>query len=75
MYNEGISAAGDVLDTGVKYEVVTKKGNSYTYGEVKLGVGREPAKAFLKSDKKIQAEIAKGIFKKVAELEVEASKE
>jgi recombination protein RecA len=75
MYNEGISAAGDVLDTGVKYEVVTKKGNSYSFGEVKLGVGREPAKAFLKADKKIQAEIVKGIFKKVAELEEIASKE
>jgi len=75
MYNEGISAAGDVLDTGVKYEVVTKKGNSYTYGEVKLGVGREPAKAFLKADKKIQAEIVKGIFQKVAELEEIANKE
>jgi recombination protein RecA len=75
MYNEGISAAGDVLDTGVKYEVVTKKGNSYSFGEVKLGVGREPAKAFLKADKKIQAEIVKGIFKKVVELEEIASKE
>lgn len=75
MYNEGISAAGDILDTGVKYEVVTKKGNSYSFGEVKLGVGREPAKAFLKADKKIQAEIAKGIMRKVAELEAEANKE
>ena len=75
MYNEGISAAGDILDTGVKYEVVSKKGNSYSFGEVKLGVGREPAKAFLKADKKMQAEIAKGIFKKVAELEEIASKE
>jgi len=75
MYNEGISAAGDILDTGVKYEVVTKKGNSYSFGELKLGVGREPAKAFLKADKKIQAEIAKGIFKKVEELEEIASKE
>ncbi|MFZ2225808.1 MAG: recombinase RecA [Candidatus Moraniibacteriota bacterium] len=75
MYNEGISAAGDILDTGVKYEVVSKKGNSYSYGELKLGVGREPAKAYLKADKKIQAEIAKGIFKKVAELEEIASKE
>lgn len=75
MYNEGISAAGDILDTGVKYEVVSKKGNSYSFGEVKLGVGREPAKSFLKADKKMQAEIAKGIFKKVAELEEIASKE
>ncbi len=75
MYNEGISAAGDVLDTGVKYEVVTKKGNSYSFGEVKLGVGREPAKAFLKADKKMQAEISKQIFKKVEELETEANKD
>ncbi|MCX6761600.1 MAG: recombinase RecA [Candidatus Moranbacteria bacterium] len=75
MYNEGISAAGDVLDTGVKYEVVTKKGNSYSFGEMKLGVGREPAKAFLKADQKMQAEIVKGIFQKVAELEEIANKE
>jgi len=75
MYNEGISATGDILDTGVKYEVITKKGNSYTYGEVKLGVGREPAKAYLKADQKMQAEVAKGIMKKVAELEDIASKE
>ncbi|MEI7425963.1 MAG: recombinase RecA [Candidatus Moraniibacteriota bacterium] len=75
MYNEGISAAGDVLDTGVKYEVVAKKGNSYFFGEIKLGVGREPAKAFLKSEQKMQAEIVKGIFKKVAELELIASGE
>ncbi len=69
MYNEGISASGDVLDTGVKYEVVTKKGNSYSLGEMKLGVGRETAKAFLKSNPKIQSEIVKGIFKRVKELE------
>ncbi|MFA5961577.1 MAG: recombinase RecA [Parcubacteria group bacterium] len=75
MYNEGISAAGDVLDTGVKYEVITKKGNSYSFGEVKLGVGREPAKAFLKADQKMQAEVVKGIMKKVAELEEIANKE
>lgn len=75
MYNEGISAAGDILDTGVKYEVVTKKGNSYSLGEIKLGVGREPAKAFLKSNPKIQAEIAKGIFKRVKELENDATGE
>lgn len=75
MYNEGISAAGDLLDTGVKYEVVAKKGNSYAFGEIKLGVGREPAKAFLKADKKLQAEISKQIFKKVEELELVASKE
>jgi recombination protein RecA len=48
MYNEGISSAGDVLDTGLLMEVVSKSGNSYSFGDIKLGVGRETAKAFLK---------------------------
>ena len=50
MYNEGISRAGDLLDTGVAYGVITKSGNSYTYEDVKLGVGRETAKTFLKQN-------------------------
>src|SRR5665647_849338 len=37
MYNEGISASGDILDTAVKYEVAEKKGNSFNFGEIKLG--------------------------------------
>ena len=48
MYNEGISVAGDLLDVGVEFGVVTKSGNSYSFGAEKLGVGREVAKAFLK---------------------------
>jgi recombination protein RecA len=57
MYNEGISRAGDMIDTGVLYGVVTKSGNSYSYGDVKLGVGRENAKVALKADKKLIKEI------------------
>ncbi|NTU66372.1 MAG: recombinase RecA [Candidatus Moranbacteria bacterium] len=69
MYNEGISSEGDVLDTGVKYEVVTKKGNSYSFGEEKLGVGREAAKAYLKGQKGKVDEIAKKIMEKTKEIE------
>jgi recombination protein RecA len=69
MYNEGISASGDVLDTGVKYEVISKKGNSYSFGEVKLGTGRETAKAALKADLKLMKEISREIFKKLKEVE------
>jgi recombination protein RecA len=57
MYNEGISLAGDMIDTGVAFGVVTKSGNSYSYGDVKLGVGRENAKIALKADKKLIKEI------------------
>ena len=62
MYNEGISLAGDIIDSGVKFEVVKKSGNSYTFEEVKLGVGREAAKTFLRENEKI----AQKIFKEIA---------
>ncbi len=67
MYNEGISQSGDLLDTGVKYEVVKKSGNSYAFEEVKLGVGRETAKAFLKENAKVSGEIIKAIKAKIKE--------
>jgi len=67
MYNEGISASGDILDTGVKYEVIAKSGNSYVFGEEKLGVGREAAKQFLRDNAKSANAILKAIKVKVKE--------
>ncbi len=66
MYNEGISAAGDILDTGLLMEVIDKSGNSYSYNNVKLGVGRENAKTFLKENKDIFGQIDKALREKVA---------
>ncbi len=63
MYNEGISLAGDVLDTGVLYQAIKKSGNSYAFEELKLGVGRETAKTFLKENPKVLKEIEKMILK------------
>ncbi len=59
MYNEGISIAGDLLDMGVAYGVVSKSGNSYAYNDTKLGLGRENAKRFLCADNKLMKEIRK----------------
>ena len=53
MYNEGISLAGDLLDLGVTVGSIEKRGNSFAFGEDKLGVGREVAKAFLKEHPEI----------------------
>ena len=47
MYNEGISRTGDVLDLGVTYGLVDKRGAYFRYGETLLGQGRENAKIFL----------------------------
>ncbi len=71
MYNEGISLSGDVLDTAVKYEAIEKKGNSFIFGEVKLGVGREQAKKSLKEDSRLLKEVVKKINVKNKEKERE----
>lgn len=67
MYNEGISLSGDMLDTGVAHGVIKKSGNSYSFGEEKLGVGREVAKKYLRENPKVMDIIKKAIFKKVGE--------
>ncbi|MCA9364368.1 MAG: recombinase RecA [Candidatus Moranbacteria bacterium] len=69
MYNEGISRAGDLVDTGVKYEVIKKSGNSYSFGEEKLGVGRENAKKTIKESDKLKKEITKQIMEKIKALD------
>lgn len=51
MYNEGISVSGDLLDTGVARGVIKKSGNSYQFGDEKLGVGREKARMFLRDER------------------------
>ena len=62
-YNEGISRAGDVLNAGIKQEVIKRKGNSYTFDAVKLGVGVEQAKKFLKENPDIIKKIVREIEK------------
>ncbi len=73
MYNEGISLAGDILDLGLKYELIKKVGTTFTYNDLKLGVGRENAKNFLRQDKKLMNEIKKQIWQKVREEEKTSS--
>jgi recombination protein RecA len=72
MYNEGISVAGDALDMGLEHNVISKSGNSYSYGELKLGVGRENAKTFLRENPDLIADIKKEVWKvhKAAEVEL-----
>ncbi|CAG0930090.1 Protein RecA [Thermoflexales bacterium] len=61
MFNEGISKVGDILDIGVNMEIITKRGAFFTYGDVKLGQGRENGKDFLKDHPEIANEIEAAI--------------
>jgi recombination protein RecA len=67
MYNEGISLIGDALDTGVVEGTVKKSGNTYSFGEVKLGVGREASKAYVREHPELFTEIRRATFAAVAE--------
>jgi recombination protein RecA len=57
MFNEGISRSGDVLDLATKFEVVQKRGAFFSYGDIRLGQGRENAKDFLRQNPDLMAEI------------------
>jgi recombination protein RecA len=61
MYNEGISKAGDVLDIASELEIVTKRGAFFSFGDTRLGQGRENAKEFLKQNPELLAQIEEQI--------------
>ncbi len=70
MYGEGISREGGLLDVGVAMDVVTKTGAWFTFGETRLGQGREAAKDFLKTNSEVGAEIDRQIRAKMTEVAV-----
>ena len=67
MYNEGISKEGEIIALGEKMELIQKSGNSYAYGEEKLGRGYDATRQFLKENPKIADKILAEIRKKLTE--------
>jgi recombination protein RecA len=57
LYGEGISREGDLLDLGVAHKVIEKSGSWYSYGELRLGQGRENARLFFKDNPDLAAEV------------------
>lgn len=68
MYGEGISKTGELLDIGVKTNLIEKAGAWFSYNSERIGQGRENAKQFLKANPKIADEIEAKIRAKSAEL-------
>ena len=62
MYGTGISHAGELVDLGVEYGVINKSGAWFSYGETRLGQGRENVKLLFDKEKDLAAEIEKKIF-------------
>ncbi len=61
MYSEGISKTGDIVDLGVQLEIITKRGAFFSYGDQRIGQGRENAKAYLKEHPDMADEIDKAV--------------
>ena len=65
MFNEGISRTGSILDLGIEFKVLDKKGSYIVYEGKMLGQGREAAKEYLKQNPDLQATLYKAIMDKV----------
>ena len=57
MFGEGISKIGEIIDLGVDYEIIRKAGSWFSYGDRKIGQGRDAVKDLLTNDKELCAEI------------------
>ena len=57
MYGEGISKIGEIIDLGVDLGILKKSGSWFSYGERKIGQGRDSVKELLKSDEALRDEI------------------
>jgi len=63
IHNEGISREGEIIALGEKFEIISKSGSSYKYGEIPLGRGYDATRQYLKENTKICGEILKEIKK------------
>lgn len=65
MYNEGISQLGDIVNTGVRYGILSKSGSWISYGDQKIGQGTEASKAYFRENKPLIKEVEKKIWEAV----------
>ena len=67
MYGKGISKMGEIIDLGVEFEIIKKSGSWYSYGDTKLGQGKDAVKDLLMDNPELSEELEKKV---VAALEV-----
>ncbi|HIJ20928.1 MAG TPA: DNA recombination/repair protein RecA, partial [Deltaproteobacteria bacterium] len=73
IYGEGISKEGDILDLGVTLNIVEKSGAWYSFGDDRIGQGRQNVKRFLSENVDIRDKIAKAIMEKTGLNAIRAS--
>jgi len=62
LYGEGISKTGEIIDLGVNYNVIKKSGSWFSYGETKLGQGRDAVRKLIRDNPELSAELESKIL-------------
>mgnify|MGYP003323863977 FL=1 len=65
MYGAGISKVGEILDIGVDYGIIKKSGSWFSYGETKLGQGRDAVKGLIKDNPELAEELENKIVEAI----------
>lgn len=73
MYGTGISKEGEILDMAVEYDIIHKGGSWFSYGDERLGQGRDNVKAIIKNDPEFAAKLENQIKEKLAEIQKQAT--
>ncbi len=68
MYGEGISKTGEIIDLATQHNIIDKKGSWYSYGDTKLGQGKEAVKNILSDNPELAAELEEKVKAKLKEL-------
>ncbi|WP_310594196.1 recombinase RecA [Flavobacterium sp.] len=71
MYGEGVSKTGEILDLAVEFEIIKKSGSWFSYGDTKLGQGRDAVKALIKDNPELAEELEEKIKSQIKELAAE----
>ncbi len=61
MYGEGVSKTGEILDLAVEFEIIKKSGSWFSYGDTKLGQGRDAVKLLIKDNPELADELEQKI--------------
>lgn len=73
MYGTGISKTGEILDMAVEYDIIKKSGSWFSYGDERLGQGRDKVKELIQNDPALADELEKKIKAKMAEIQETAT--
>jgi recombination protein RecA len=72
MYGEGISKAGEIVDLGVEKNIIKKSGSWFSYGDTKLGQGRDAVKQLLLDNPELSDELENAIRQALADHQAQA---